>query len=164
MSSSAPSALTGGATSPAVATVVVYSSSAEMRAHVRTSVGTRPAADLGSIDWVEVADGTACLATLDAGGVDAVVLDGEAWPTGGMGVARQIKDEYADPPATILLTARRDDRWLAAWSRADVVVAYPVDPFALTDAVVAALRARGQRELPPPKPRKSFGIRVHGDE
>ncbi|MGH3744742.1 MAG: hypothetical protein ACRDTP_07780 [Mycobacteriales bacterium] len=135
-----------------------------MRARVRTAVGVRPVTDLGRIDWVEVSDGAACIATVDAGGIDAVVLDGEAWPEGGMGVARQVKDEYADPPATLLLVARTDDRWLAAWSRADATVPYPVDPFVLTDTLVALLRARQHRELPAPKPRTSFGIRVHGDE
>lgn len=164
MSSTAPAALDSGETTTPVLTVVVYSSSEVMRARVRTAVGVRPVTDLGRIAWVEVSDGAACIATLDAGGIDAVVLDGEAWPEGGMGVARQIKDEYADPPATLLLVARRDDRWLATWSRADATVPYPVDPFVLTEALVALLRARRHRELPAPKPRKSFGIRVHGDE
>ncbi|HEX7354538.1 MAG TPA: hypothetical protein VF288_06850 [Mycobacteriales bacterium] len=154
----------GGAPSAAVLTVVVYSSAESMRSRVRTGVGVRPVTDLGPIDWVEVSDGAACIATVDVGGIDAVVLDGEAWPEGGFGLARQIKDEYADPPATVLLVARRDDRWLSAWSRADATVPYPVDPFVLTEALVALLRARQHRQLPAPKPRKSFGIRVHGDE
>jgi CheY-like chemotaxis protein len=160
----APAALEGGAAQQAVLTVLVYSSNHAMRARVKTSVGTRPVTDLGPIQWVEASDGPACIAVLDAGGIDLVVLDGEAWPTGGMGIARQIKDEYPDPPATVLLVARADDRWLATWSRADATVAYPVDPFVLTDTLVGLLRARGTRPLPAPKVRKAFGIRVHEHE
>lgn len=143
-------------------TVLVYSSDDAVRARVRAAVGRRPVESLGAIDWVEVPDGRACLAAVDAGGIDVAVLDGEAWPTGGMGIARQLRDEQADPPATVLLVARADDRWLATWSRADVVLTYPIDPFALTDAVVRLLHARAAAPSPAsPKPRKAFGIRVH---
>ena len=43
----------------------------------------------------------------DAGGVDVVILDGEAQPTGGMGVSRQIKDEIDDCPPVILVSPGR---------------------------------------------------------
>lgn len=152
----------GALTAP---TVLVYSSDDDVRAKVRTAVGRRPDEGLGHLDWVEVADGKACIAAVDAGGIDVAVLDGEAWPTGGMGIARQLRDELPEPPATILLVARADDRWLASWSRADAVLAYPIDPFALTGAVVRLLHARAAAPPPPaPKPRKAFGIRVHEPE
>jgi DNA-binding response OmpR family regulator len=161
--SNTPAALGSGAPpeQERVQTVLVYSSSDAIRARVKTAVGRRPVTDLGPIQWVEAASGDACIAVIDAGGIDLVVLDGEAWPTGGMGIARQVKDEYADPPATLLLVARADDRWLASWSRSDAIVPYPIDPFVLTDALVGLLRARGTRPLPEPKVRKAFGVRVH---
>ncbi len=70
------------------------------------------------------------------------MLDAEAWPTGGLGLAKQMKDELADCPPVLVLIARRDDRWLATWSQADAVVAHPIDPPELTDALAELLRRR----------------------
>ncbi len=147
------------AAAPAPATVLVYSSNVEVRDRVRAAVGRRPDPEVGVLDWVEVADGRACIASVDAGGIDVAVLDGEAWPTGGLGIARQLRDEIADPPATIVLVARADDRWLATWSRADVVLSHPVDPFALTESVVRLLRDRTARPVPAAAPARGFGLR-----
>lgn len=123
-------------------TVVVYSDDEAVRAQVRTAVGRSPAPDLGRIEWVECASGPEVLSRVDAGGVDVCVLDGEAWPTGGLGLAKQLKDELVDCPHTLVLIARRDDAWLATWSLADAVAMHPVDPAELTDKVAALLRAR----------------------
>ncbi|HWH30528.1 MAG TPA: hypothetical protein VNU26_16510 [Mycobacteriales bacterium] len=123
-------------------TVVVYSDDAAVRDQVRTAVGRRPAPDLGRIEWVECGSGPEVLAAVDAGGVDVCILDGEAWPTGGLGLAKQMKDELDDCPHTVVVIARRDDAWLATWSLADAVVSHPIDPPALTDAVAGLLRAR----------------------
>ena len=122
--------------------VVVYSDDAAVRDQVRTAVGRRPAADLGRVEWVECSTGPQVLAAVDAGGVDTVILDGEAWPTGGMGLAKQMKDELADCPPVCVLIARRDDRWLATWSQADAVVSHPIDAPELTTAVAELLRRR----------------------
>jgi DNA-binding response OmpR family regulator len=122
--------------------VVVYSDDAAVRDQVRTAVGRRPAADLGRIEWLECATGKQVVAAVDAGGVDAVVLDGEAWPTGGLGLAKQMKDELADCPPVCVLIARADDRWLATWSQADAVVPHPVDAPELTSALAELLRRR----------------------
>nr|BFE88633.1 hypothetical protein GCM10020093_112340 [Planobispora longispora] len=59
-----------------------------------------------------------------------------------MGVARQAKDEVHDCPPICLLIARRDDRWLAQWSRAEAVVAQPIDPVTLADSVAGLMRQR----------------------
>jgi DNA-binding response OmpR family regulator len=75
----------------------------------------------------------------DAGGVDIAILDGEAAPTGGLGLCRQLKAELDAPPPVLVLLGRRDDAWLATWSRADSVVLHPVDPLQLTDAVLRLL-------------------------
>lgn len=144
-----------------MSTVLVYSDDPAIRAQIRTALGRTPAPEIGRIEYVECVDGPAVTATVDAGGIDVAVLDGEAWPTGGMGLARQFKDEVVDPPATVLLVARRDDAWLAKWSRADAVLQFPIDPFALTEAVVRLLlaRAAGQPagQLAGERPR--FGLR-----
>lgn len=123
-------------------TVVVFSDDEAVRATVRSAVGRRPSPELGRVEWVECASGLEVLAAVDGGGVDLVVLDGEAWPIGGLGLAKQLKDELRDCPHTLVLIARRDDAWLANWSLADAVVAQPVDAPVLTRAVVELLHAR----------------------
>jgi DNA-binding response OmpR family regulator len=122
--------------------VVVYGDDVAVRDQVRGAVGRRPADDLGRIEWIECQTGKQVLAAVDGGGIDAVVLDGEAWPTGGMGLAKQMKDELPDCPPVLVLVARRDDRWLATWSQADAVVSHPIDPPELTAALVELLRRR----------------------
>lgn len=122
--------------------VVVYGDDVAVRDQVRGAVGRRPADDLGRIEWVECTTGKEVLAAVDGGGIDVAVLDGEAWPTGGLGLAKQMKDELPDCPQVLVLIARRDDRWLATWSQADAVVAHPIDPPELTGAVAELLRRR----------------------
>ena len=122
--------------------VLVYSDNAALRETVRTAVGRRPAADLGRIEYVEAPTLADVLAAVDDGGIDVVVLDGEARPMGGFGVSKQLKDEIEDCPPTLLLIARRDDEWLASWALADAVQPLPVDAPALCDAVEELIRHR----------------------
>lgn len=103
-------------------------------------MGRQPRADLPSLEYLEVATAPVVVEQLDAGGIDLAILDGEAAPTGGLGLAKQLSDEVADCPPVLVITARPDDAWLATWSRADAVVSQPVDPFALTEAVAGLLR------------------------
>jgi DNA-binding response OmpR family regulator len=131
----------------APATVIVFSQDPAVREQVRTAVGRRPAADLGRIDWVDCATGTEVVARIDAGGVDVAILDGEAQPTGGMGICRQLKHEIDDCPAICVLLGRRDDRWLATWALADATIASPLDPVVAADTVAQLLRDRA-RGLP----------------
>jgi DNA-binding response OmpR family regulator len=77
---------------------------------------------------------------MDAGGVDLAILDGEAQPTGGMGLSRQLKDEITDCPPIIVAVRRRDDRWLATWSQADAVLVHPLDPLTAAETVADVLR------------------------
>jgi DNA-binding response OmpR family regulator len=74
--------------------------------------------------------------------VDLLVLDGEARPAGGMGLAKQLKDELLQPPPIVVLTARDDDAWLAGWSGADAIVSRTLDPIVTIDAVTPLLRSR----------------------
>ena len=128
--------------SPTGATVLVYSNSADVRARVRTAVGRRPAPDVGRIDWVECATNAEVVAQLDEGGLDLLILDGEAQPTGGMGLARQFKYEITDCPPIVVLIARRQDAWLAAWALSDAVIHMPLDPIEAADVVAEQLRRR----------------------
>jgi len=131
----------------APATVIVFSQDPAVRDQVRSAVGRRPAADLGRIDWVECATGAEVVARIDAGGVDVAILDGEAQPTGGMGISRQLKHEIDDCPAICVLLGRRDDRWLATWALADATIASPADPVVAAETVAQLLRDRA-RGLP----------------
>ncbi|MFC4754382.1 hypothetical protein [Dietzia aurantiaca] len=123
-------------TAPDVALrVLVYSNDASTRVRVISALGTRPHPDLPRLDHVEVATSPAAIAHLDAGGVDLAILDGEAAPTGGLGLAKQLRDELDNCPPILVLIGRADDRWLADWSRADASVAHPIDPLTLRDTV-----------------------------
>jgi len=109
------------------------------------AVGRRPAPDVGRVEFLEVAGIAEVLAAADAGEVDLAILDGEAQPTGGMGVSRQLKNEIDDCPPIIVTVRRRDDRWLATWSQADAVLLHPLDPLTAAETVAAVLR-RSQAE------------------
>ncbi|MCW2671360.1 MAG: response regulator receiver protein [Frankiales bacterium] len=124
--------------------VLVYSDDPAFRDAVRLAVGRRPSPDLPPVEFVEAPTGEALLEAVDAGGIDLVVVDGEARPTGGFGLAKQLKDEIADCPPVLLLVARKDDTWLAKWSLADAFLSLPVDPPATVDAVVELLKHREQ--------------------
>jgi DNA-binding response OmpR family regulator len=128
-------------------TVLVYSDDVDTRERVKLAVGRRPARDLPLVEWLEVATEPAVIAAMDAGGVDVAVLDGEAAPAGGMGIARQLKDEIYRCPPVLVLTGRVQDNWLAAWSRADAAVPHPLDPIVLAEAVADLMRRR-RAELP----------------
>lgn len=124
--------------------VLVYSDDRDVRSTVITALGRRPHPDLGDVDYVEVATAAVVLQRLDdrrpAHRIDLVILDGEATPVGGLGLARQVKDEIFQGPPVLVITGRPDDAWLATWSRADAVVTHPIDPFALADAMIELAR------------------------
>ncbi|MDQ7991305.1 MAG: response regulator [Propionicimonas sp.] len=132
--------MTDAQTKPA--TVLLYSDDRTVREQVRLALGTKLAADLPEIEIREVATQPAVLWAMDAGGVDLVILDGEAAPAGGMGIAHQLKDEIADCPPVLLLVARVADAWLATWSKAEAVSPFPVDPVRLPTTAAELLRAR----------------------
>jgi DNA-binding response OmpR family regulator len=102
------------------------------------ALGSRPSPDL-EVELVEASTCEEVVDRCDAGGIDLALLDGEATPTGGLGLCRQLKDELDDPPPVLVLLGRRDDAWLATWSRADGVALHPVDALQITDAVLSLL-------------------------
>lgn len=123
-------------------TVLVYSDDASVRAQVMTSLGTRVAPELPRLTYLEVATEPMVMHHLDKGGVDLVVLDGEAHPAGGMGICRAIKDEIFNAPPVLVLIGRPQDAWLATWSRADGVVPQPIDPVVIAETAATLLRRR----------------------
>ncbi|WP_280276897.1 hypothetical protein [Nocardia wallacei] len=127
---------------PAVLRVLVYSSESDTRRQVMLALGKHPHPELPPIEYVEVATAPVLVQHMDAGGIDLAILDGEAAPTGGMGLAKQLKDELDSCPPIVVLTGRADDAWLANWSRAEAAVPHPIDPFQLTEAVTGLLRSR----------------------
>lgn len=120
--------------------ILVYSDDAGVREQVKLALGKRIHPELPELTYIDVATGPMVIKQVDAGNADLAILDGESAPTGGMGIARQLKDEIADCPPIVVLTGRRDDSWLAKWSRAEAAVPHPIDPIKLADAVVGVLR------------------------
>jgi DNA-binding response OmpR family regulator len=129
---------TVSATSPL--RVLVYSDNAKTRQDVMLALGNRVHPDLPELSYIEVATGPVVIQQVDAGNVDLAILDGEATPEGGMGIAKQLKDEIAQGPPIVVLTGRRDDAWLASWSRAEAAVPHPIDPIRLSRTVLELLR------------------------
>ena len=125
-----------------VRSVLVYSDDPETRRRVVLAVGHRPASDLPPLEFLEVDMGEVVVREVEAGGIDLAILDGEAWPTGGMGLCRQLKDEVRDCPPVLIVVARRDDAWLAVWSRAEGTLGHPLDPIETAATVARLLRTR----------------------
>lgn len=122
--------------------ILVYSHRPEIREAIVTAVGRRPAADLGRVDYVEASGVAEVLMAMDSGQIDLAILDGEAQPTGGIGLCRQLKNEIDECPPIVISVRRKDDRWLATWSQADSVIIYPLDPLAAAETVADVLRTK----------------------
>ncbi|MET1073619.1 MAG: hypothetical protein ABWY11_13310 [Umezawaea sp.] len=120
--------------------ILVFSHRPEVRETIITAVGRRPAPDLGKVDYIEAGTIAEVLYEVDSGNADLLILDGEAQPTGGMGLSRQLKNEITECPPIVVAVRRRDDRWLATWSQADAVVVHPLDPLAAAETVAEVLR------------------------
>jgi DNA-binding response OmpR family regulator len=127
-------------TTPAT-TILVFSHRPEVREAIVTAIGRRPAPDLHRVRYIEAATVADVLSELDAGTADLVILDGEAQPTGGMGISRQLKNEISGCPPVIVTVRRKDDRWLATWSQADAVLVHPLDPLTVAETVAEVLRS-----------------------
>lgn len=120
--------------------ILVYSDNAKTREQVIRALGRHLHPDLPELTYVEVATAPMVVQKMDEGGIDLAILDGEATPTGGMGIAKQLKDELTTCPPILVLTGRRDDAWLASWSRAEAAVPHPLDPIVLGRTVLGLLR------------------------
>lgn len=121
-------------------TVLLYSDDITTRDAVRAAAGRRPARDVEIVRWHECATAPAVVESVEAGGYDLLILDGEAAPAGGMGLCRRLKNEIYDCPPVMVLTGRPQDAWLASWSLADGAVSHPLDPLEVADAIAALAR------------------------
>jgi hypothetical protein len=89
--------------------VVIYSHDSAVRAAVISALGRKIAADLPAHEILEFATAPALRVFVDRPDLagkfkaDLFILDGEAVPEGGMGVARQLKDEVFNCPPVLLL-------------------------------------------------------------
>ncbi|MDI1466157.1 hypothetical protein QEZ54_34795 [Catellatospora sp. KI3] len=119
-------------------TVLLYSDDATVRDRMRLAIGEHPAQDL-TVEFVEASSYGECVKLVDDYEIDLLVLDGEASPGGGLGVARQLKDEIDDCPPTCVVIARAADRWLAAYARVDVTLVHPLDPIETGRAIADIL-------------------------
>ena len=129
------------------AKVAIYSDDSSVRGAVKAALGSKLAEDL-EIENIEFATADAFRLYVDQtdtnGKVraDLIIVDGEAVPEGGLGVARQLKDEVFNCPPVIVLIARQADAWLAAWSRAEASLQHPIDAFSLAKTAEDLLRTR----------------------
>ena len=128
--------------------IVLYSDDVTVRDAVVAALGTRVAPDMVEHVIHQFATGAALRLFVDSkkpgaeSPIDLFILDGEAVPEGGIGMGRQLKDEVFNCPPVLVITGRKEDAWLAAWSRADANVLHPVDPFTLAHTVADLLRSR----------------------
>ena len=97
--------------------LLVYSHRPEVRERIITAIGRRPAPDVGRVDYLECSAVHEVMMATQAQAADVLILDGEAQPTGGIGISRQIHQEAAVIPPVVLVVRRADDRWLATWAR-----------------------------------------------
>jgi DNA-binding response OmpR family regulator len=122
------------------ARILLYSDDRAVREQVRLTLGRT--LDGRELDIYDVATHQAVIKAVDNATFDLLILDGEAVPYGGMGLCHQLKSELDDCPPVLLLVARVADAWLATWSAADAISAYPIDPVRLPDDVARLLAAR----------------------
>lgn len=121
--------------------IVLYSDDSSVRESVVTALGRRCATDLPEHQIHEFATGPALRAFVDQGpAIDLFILDGESAPEGGLGIARQLKDEVFNCPPVLVITGRKEDAWLAAWSLAEASVIHPIDPFTVAHTAAQLLR------------------------
>jgi DNA-binding NtrC family response regulator len=127
--------------------IAIYSDDSSVRAAIILALGNRVADDLPEHEVHEFATGPALRQYIDRKSqdgtfkIDLFIVDGEATPEGGLGIARQLKDEVFDCPPVLAITGRKEDAWLAAWSKAEASVIHPIDPFTLARTVADLLRS-----------------------
>ena len=113
--------------------LLVYSHRPEVRERIMTAIGRRPAPDVGRVDYLECSAVYEVMMATQARAADVLILDGEAQPTGGIGISRQIHQEAAVIPPVVIVVRRDDDRWLATWAGADEILVHPLDPVTAAD-------------------------------
>jgi DNA-binding response OmpR family regulator len=127
--------------------VLLYSHRPSVIEQMRAAIGDEPVEGV-RIEFAVADDYDEAVHLIDTYEIDLVLLDGEAQPAGGLGIARQLRDEFATPPLLAVVVARAADRWLAAWSRADAVLSHPLDPVTTGRTIVDLLASPGSADVP----------------
>jgi len=121
--------------------ITLYSDDSTVRQSVIAALGKQLDKQLAPHEIKEFATAAALRLYVDSKKqVDLFILDGEAVPEGGMGVARQLKDEVFNCPPVLIITGRVQDNWLATWSKAEASVTHPIDPFTIAAKCAALLK------------------------
>ena len=121
--------------------ITVYSDDSTVRQSVIAALGKQLDKQLAPHEIKEFSTAAALRLYVDSKKqVDLFILDGEAVPEGGMGVARQLKDEVFNCPPVLIITGRVQDNWLATWSKAEATVTHPIDPFTIAAKCAALLK------------------------
>ena len=121
--------------------ITLYSDDSTVRQSVIAALGKQLDKQLAPHEIKEFATAAALRLYVDSKKqVDLFILDGEAVPEGGMGVARQLKDEVFNCPPILIITGRVQDNWLATWSKAEATVTHPIDPFTIAAKCAALLK------------------------
>nr|WP_232805568.1 hypothetical protein [Glycomyces xiaoerkulensis] len=127
--------------------VLLYSHRPSVIEQMRSAIGEAPAEGV-TVEFAATGDYDEAVALIDEYEIDLILLDGEAQPAGGLGIARQMRDEFDEPPTLAVVLARAADRWLAAWSRADAVLSHPLNPVTTAKTVVDLLVERRSADVP----------------
>ncbi|MEU6859544.1 hypothetical protein AB0B28_11820 [Glycomyces sp. NPDC046736] len=137
----------GVSTSTSQFSVLLYSHRPAVIEQMRSAIGEEPVEGI-SIEYAVAGAYDEAVSLIDKYEIDLVLLDGEAQPAGGLGIARQLRDEFDEPPTLAVVVARAADRWLAAWSRADAVLMHPLNPVTTGQTVVDLLVSRAEGAAP----------------
>ena len=121
--------------------IVVYSDDQSVRAAISAALGKKLPGEVREHMVVDFATADALRLYLgEKRKVDLFILDGEAVPEGGLGLAHALKDELIECPPIMVIIQRPQDSWLAKWSGADSVISHPIDPFTLGSKVAELLQ------------------------
>ena len=121
--------------------IVIYSDDQTVRAQITAALGKKLPGEEHPHKVVEFATADALRLYLGENRkADLFILDGEAVPEGGLGLAHALKDELVDCPPVMVVIARPQDSWLATWSGAEAIISHPIDPFTLGSKVAGLLR------------------------
>ncbi|MDR1392555.1 MAG: response regulator [Bifidobacteriaceae bacterium] len=139
MTISAPASQTVSTSDSTAVRILIYSDNADVREQIHLAVGDSIGRDSRPIEWAEVATPTIAMLKCAENHYDLVIADNETTKLGGVGLVRQMRAELSLQPTVLLLLARQQDAWLAAWSGADAALVQPVDPFTLVERVIQLL-------------------------
>ena len=123
--------------------ILVYSHDPNVREQVIRALGKSIDPELPELSYTEVADQQKVIAAVDDGRIDVAILDAEATPSDGMGIAKQLRDEVKNCPLIVMLIGRPVNRWLATLPQAEGHVLQPIDPSELVWKVRRVVREHG---------------------